>query len=64
MRIPGNIGRSPVEQVRNIDLVLVVTVAVGEDVCALDGLGEVTEDVVDNDDCVFGIIVTRDVCEC
>ena len=40
--------RLAVEEVRDEDLVLVGGVGVGEDVGALEGLGGVTEDVVDD----------------
>lgn len=58
--------RLPVEKVGHEDLVLVGRVGVSEDVCALDGLRAVAEDVVDDEDgggggggaggvCVFGV---------
>lgn len=37
------------EQVWHEDLVLLVLIAVGEDVCALDGLIKVSEDIIDDD---------------
>lgn len=41
-------NRLAVEEVGHEDLVLVRGVGVSEDVCALDGLRAVTEDVVDD----------------
>lgn len=61
-RVPGDVGGASVEQVGDVHLVLVVAVAVCEDVGALDGLGEVAKDVVDDDDGIFGVIRTSDVC--
>lgn len=42
-------ARLALEPVRHIDLVLLVVIAVGENIGALDGLVKVSEDVVDND---------------
>jgi len=48
-RVPRDIGRSSVEQVRNVHLVLVVAIAVRKDVGALVGIGDI------------GLTATRDV---
>lgn len=53
----------PVEQVGHVDLVLLVLVAVGEDVGALDGLLKVAKDVVDDDNGLVGVGGTGDVCK-
>lgn len=46
-RVPADIRGFPVEEIRHEDLVLVLRVGVGEDIRALQGLGEEAEDVVD-----------------
>ena len=51
-----------VEPVGHEDLVLVVVVAGGEDVGALDGLVEEAEDVEDDDDGLGGVLGAGDIC--
>lgn len=51
-----------VEQVWHEDLVLLVLVAVGEDVCALDGLVKVSEDIIDDDNGLGSISWAGDIC--
>lgn len=44
-RVPGDVCGSAVEEIRNEDAVFLLGVGGGEDVCALDGLVEESEDV-------------------
>jgi hypothetical protein len=56
-RVPRDVGRLALEEIRHEDLVRVVGVGVGEDVGALQRLVEEAEDIVDDEDallCVFG----------
>lgn len=54
-RIPGDVGGGAFEEIGHEDLVLVVFVAMGEDVGALDGLRPEAEDVVDDQDALFSV---------
>lgn len=55
-RVPADISGIVLEPIRHEDFVLVVLIARGEDIGALDGLGEVAEDVEDEEEsfgCIF-----------
>jgi hypothetical protein len=56
-RIPGDVGRVAVEEVRHEDAVRALVVAGGKDVGALQRLREEAEDVVDDEDAVGGLLV-------
>lgn len=60
-RVPVNLGRVALEPVGHVDAVLVLVVAVGEEIGALDSLVEVAKDVVDDNDGVLGVLRARDV---
>lgn len=60
-RVPVNLGRVALEPVGHVDAVLVLVVAVGEQVGALDGLVKVAKDVVDDNDGMLGVLRARDV---
>lgn len=49
-RVPGNVGGAAIEEVWHEHLILVLLVAVRQDVGALKGLREETEDVVDDEE--------------
>lgn len=53
--VPSNVRRLALEEVGNKDLILVFLVGVSEDVGALNGLREESEDIIDNKDGPFGI---------
>lgn len=53
-RVPGNVCRAALEEVGHEDFVLVRLVRMGEDVGALECLGEVAEDVVNEEDALLG----------
>lgn len=60
-RVPLNGAGLALEPVGNEHLVLCVFVALGQDVSALDGLVEVAEDVVDDDDALRRLIGAGDI---
>jgi hypothetical protein len=51
------------EPIRDVDLVLLMGIAKGEDIRALKSLVKVAEDIEDDDDCLVGIGRASDVCE-
>ena len=63
LNLPLNRARLALEPVGDEDTVL-LGVAGGQDVGALDGLVEVAEDVVDQNDALGGILGTSDVWFC
>ena len=54
-RVPGDIGRLALEEIGNKDLIVVVSVGGGQDVCTLDCLRVEAEDIVDDEDSFAGI---------
>jgi hypothetical protein len=60
--IPGNVGRLALEEVGHEDLVLVFFVRMGEDISALDCLGEEAENIVYGKDGLGGIGWPGDIC--
>lgn len=56
-------ARLALEPVRNKDLVLLVIITVRKDICALDSLVEVAEDVVDDENGLGSILGTSNVCD-
>jgi hypothetical protein len=52
--VPGDIGRFPFEEIWNEDLILVVLIGGGEDICSLNRLWEISEDIVDVEECLAG----------
>jgi hypothetical protein len=60
--IPGNVGGLALEEVGHEDLVLVFFVRMGEDISALDCLGEEAENVVYGKDGLRGIGRPGDIC--
>lgn len=53
-RTPRDIRRFALEEIGDEDLVLVVFVGGRQDVCTLDGLWEVSKNIVDKEDCLGG----------
>lgn len=62
--VPRDIGRLALEEVWHKDLVLVVLVRGRQDVCALDRLREVAEDIIDEEDSFVGIGRARNIFNC
>lgn len=59
--LPGDIGRLPFEEVGHEHLVGMFLVRCGQDISALERLGEETKDVVDDEDGSLGIGWARDI---
>ncbi len=60
--VPGDIGRVSLEPIRYKNLVFGLVVCGGEDVGSLDGLREVSEDIVNEENGFGGIGWASDVC--
>lgn len=54
-RVPRDVGRLALEKVGDEDLVTALLVRGGQDISTLEGLGEETENVVDDQDGMLGV---------
>lgn len=60
--VPANTGRVALEPIGNQNLVLVLIVAVSQDISTLESLFKIAKDVVDDDNSPRRIRRTSDVC--